>query len=97
MAATVERLDRAFTSAATCTNASTSKVEAYIAAGIAPATHRAYQSDLEHFRDWGGSILAADDHVATYLATMPALTRLLAVNSVAHGRAESGNSRGCVG
>ena len=68
MAAPVERLDRAFASAGICTRKSTSKVEAYIAAGIAPATRRAYQPDLDHFRAWGGSVPATDAQVASYLA-----------------------------
>ena len=37
-------------------------------AGIAPATRRAYKTDLEHFRAWGGSIPTTDLQLAAYLA-----------------------------
>jgi integrase len=66
------------------------RVEAYVEAGIAPATRRAYRADLDHFRTWGGSMPATDAEVAAYLAAhagvlSPAtLTRRLAAISVAH-------------
>jgi hypothetical protein len=34
---------------------SSDAVRAYVAAGIAPATRRAYKADLEHFRAWAGT------------------------------------------
>jgi len=66
------------------------KVSSYIEAGIAPATRRAYQSDLDHFRAWGGSVPATDAQIASYLAdqagvlSVATLTRRLAALSVAH-------------
>jgi site-specific recombinase XerD len=66
-------------------------VEAYIRAGVAPATRRAYRADLDHFEAWGGTILATDDMVAAYLADhagvlkVSTLTRRLAAISIAHG------------
>lgn len=64
--------------------------QAYIQAGVAPATRAAYRADLDHFRAWGGDIPATEMQLAAYLAehaTMlrPAtLTRRLAAISVAH-------------
>ena len=46
----------------------TDAVRAYVEAGIAPATRRAYKTDLEHFRAWGGSIPTTDLQLAAYLA-----------------------------
>jgi integrase len=66
------------------------RVDAYIEAGVAPATRRAYQSDLDHFKDWGGSMPATCAELAAYLAahagvlTVATLTRRLAAISVAH-------------
>ena len=37
-----------------------SAVAAYIQAGVAPATRRAYRADLNHFEAWGGTIPATD-------------------------------------
>jgi len=65
-------------------------VEAYVEAGIAPATRRAYHADVDHFRAWGGTIPATDTELAAYIAThaktlRPAtLIRRLAAISVAH-------------
>jgi integrase len=65
-------------------------VEAYVQAGIAPATKRAYRADLSHFEVWGGIIPATDALVAAYLAQHAAvlkastLTRRLAAISIAH-------------
>jgi integrase len=65
-------------------------VEAFVQAGIAPATRRAYRSDLDHFLAWGGTIPASDAAVAAYLAAhadqlkVATLNRRLAAISVAH-------------
>jgi integrase len=65
-------------------------VEAFIQAGIAPATRRAYRSDLDHFLAWGGAMPATDAQIAAYVAAHAAtlkvatLTRRLAAISVAH-------------
>ena len=73
-----------------CTPSLSPEVESYIEAGIAPATRRAYRSDLDHFRAWGGDIPATDAQLAAYLAAhamilKPAtLARRLAAISVAH-------------
>jgi len=73
-----------------CRHDATAKVSAYIEAGIAPATRRAYQSDLDQFRAWGGAVPATDAQIASYLAdhagvlSVATLTRRLAAISVAH-------------
>ena len=73
-----------------CISAPSSTVEAYVQAGVAPATRRAYRADLEHFRAWGGSIPTTDDQIAAYIADHGAvlkvatLTRRLAAISIAH-------------
>ena len=66
------------------------EVEAYVQAGIASATKRAYRADLAHFRAWGATIPATEALVAAYLADHAALlkvstlTRRLATVSIAH-------------
>ena len=76
--------------AGTCTTMLEAEVEAYVQAGIASATKRAYRADLDHFRAWGGIIPATDTLVAAYLADHAALlkvstlTRRLAAFSIAH-------------
>ncbi len=40
----------------------------YLDASIAPATRRAYRSDLAHFLAWGGTIPATSQIIAEYLA-----------------------------
>jgi integrase len=73
-----------------CRDDATAKVSSYVEAGIAPATRRAYQSDLAHFHAWGGSVPATDAQIASYLAdhagvlSVATLTRRLAAISVAH-------------
>jgi predicted transport protein len=63
---------------------------AYVEAGIAPATRRAYKADLEHFRAWGGDVPTTDVQLAAYLAEhattlkVATLTRRLAAISIAH-------------
>ncbi len=65
-------------------------VEAYVRAGVAPATRRAYRADLDRFEAWGGSIPATEDMVAVYIAEqattlkVSTLTRCLAAISIAH-------------
>lgn len=61
------------TSAANCTNSSAincteSSVSKYIKAAMADNTRRGYQSDLNHFRSWGGSIPSTPEIVSHYLA-----------------------------
>ena len=83
----VERRDQFF--AVNCKNAARS-VEAYVEAGIASATKRAYRGDLNHFESRGRAIPATDALVAGYLADHAAvlkvstLTRRLAAVSIAH-------------
>jgi len=66
------------------------KIREFIAAAIAPNTRRAYASDLEHFRAWGGSVPATAEIVARYLAdhaqmlTVATLARRLAAIRRAH-------------
>ena len=90
MVATVERRDRVFVSADICTNASTSKVEAYNEAGIAPATRRAYPIRPRPLPRLGrfcaghgcpGRLLSRRQCRSAHVAT---LTRRLAAISVAH-------------
>ena len=65
-------------------------VEVFVQAGVAPATRRAYRSDLDHFFAWGGTIPASDAEIAAYLAAhaevlkVATLNRRLAAISVAH-------------
>jgi integrase len=76
--------------AVNCKSDSSEAVRAYVEAGIAPATRRAYKADLEHFRDWGGDIPTTDIQLAAYLAQqatilkVATLTRRLAAISIAH-------------
>jgi integrase len=76
--------------AVTCKLEPNDAVRAYVEAGIAPATRRAYKADLEHFRAWGGDIPTTDLQLAAYLAEQAAilkvatLTRRLAAISIAH-------------
>jgi integrase len=76
--------------AGACAEMPRAGVEAYVQAGIAPATKRAYRADLNHFEAWGGTIPATDALVAAYLADQAAvlkastLTRRLAAVSIAH-------------
>ena len=76
--------------AGACTETLRAEVEAYVQAGIASATKRAYRADLDHFEAWGGTIPATDAQVAAYLADHAAvlkvstLTRRLAAVSIAH-------------
>jgi integrase len=76
--------------ASACTALLRAEVEAYVRAGIASATKRAYRADLSHFEAWGGAIPATDALVATYLADhatvlkASTLTRRLAAISIAH-------------
>jgi hypothetical protein len=43
-----------------CKSQPSDTVCAYVEAGIAPATRRAYKADLDHFRAWGGDIPTTD-------------------------------------
>jgi hypothetical protein len=49
--------------AGNCTNLA-SAIEAYVEAGIAPATRRAYRADLDHWGPWGGRLPATEAQVA---------------------------------
>ena len=74
--------------AVTCNSEPSDTVRAYVEAGIAPATRRAYKADLEHFRAWGGDIPTTDIQLAAYLAEQATilkaatLTRRLAAVSI---------------
>jgi integrase len=65
------------------------KVRAFLEASIAASTRRAYQSDLDHFHAWGGSVPASAETVAKYLADHARIlsTATLARRTVAIGRA----------
>jgi integrase len=86
----LERPIRMPACAGTCTATLRAGVEAYVQAGIAFATKRAYRADRNHFEAWGGVIPATDAQVAAYLADhatvlkVSALTRRLAAVSIAH-------------
>ncbi len=66
-------------------------VRAYVRGAISESTRRAYQSDLRHFLDWGGTVPATDVTVAGYLAAhagalgVATLARRVASISKAHG------------
>jgi hypothetical protein len=51
-----------------CTVDPARTVKDYVEAGIAPATRRAYRTDLNDFQAWGGTLPATDAQVANYLA-----------------------------
>ena len=76
--------------AVTCKSQPSDTVRAYVEAGIAPATRRAYKADLDHFRAWGGHIPTTDLQLAAYLAEqattlkVATLIRRLAAISIAH-------------
>ena len=76
--------------AVTCKSEPSDAVRAYVEAGIAPATRRAYKADLDHFRAWGGDIPTTEIQLAAYLAEqattlkVATLTRRLAAISIAH-------------
>jgi integrase len=55
-------------SAINCTNGLPDTVASYVRDSVAPNTRRAYLSDLAEFEQWGGSIPASAETVATYLA-----------------------------
>ena len=89
-AGALEHPTRMPVSAGACTEALRAEVEAYVQAGIASATKRAYRADLDHFKAWGGTVPATDAQLAAYLADHAAvlkvstLTRRLAAVSIAH-------------
>jgi hypothetical protein len=76
--------------ASICTNHPAGTVTAYAEAGTTPATRRAYRTDLDHFKAWGGTLPAANAQVVNYLADhatvlkVATLTRRLAAIAVAH-------------
>ncbi|MEH6528304.1 MAG: hypothetical protein V7723_19730 [Sneathiella sp.] len=43
-------------------------MKGYVEDAISPNTRRAYNSDLAHFTNWGGTIPATKEMVASYLA-----------------------------
>lgn len=65
-------------------------VREYVQAAIAENTRRAYQSDLRHFLEWGGTLPAMPNMIADYLAahatslSVATLIRRLAAISKAH-------------
>jgi hypothetical protein len=56
---------------------STREVEAYVEAGIGPATKRAYRTDLAPFEAWGWTLPATDAPVANYLADHATVLKVL--------------------
>lgn len=71
-------------------NCLSEEVRGYVKDAISPNTRRAYKSDLAHFENWGGTIPASKEMVATYLAdhatslAIATLQRRLASISIAH-------------
>ena len=65
-------------------------VARYLQASVAENTRRAYQSDLEHFAQWGGAIPSTPVRIASYLAAhatthkVATLRRRLAAIAKAH-------------
>ena len=65
-------------------------VARYLQASVAKNTRRAYQSDIEHFTQWGGAIPATPVQIASYLAAhatahkVATLRRRLAAIAKAH-------------
>ena len=64
------------------------KVREFLQASIAASTRRAYQSDLDHFLAWGGSMPATPETIARYLADFATMLSMatLARRIVAIGR-----------
>jgi integrase len=68
-------------------------IQEFVTAAIAPNTRRAYTSDLQHFRAWGGRVPASPQQVASYLAhhartlSTATLARRLAAIARAHATA----------
>lgn len=64
-------------------------VSDYLLAALATNTQRAYQQDLQHFLNWGGTIPATPECVASYLASHAAHLSVATLNRrmVAIGRA----------
>lgn len=66
------------------------KLLSYLHAALATSTLRAYRADLKHFREWGGSVPATPEMVASYLAAhagflaIATLTRRLVAIRCAH-------------
>ena len=66
-------------------------LQRYLNQAVPENTRRAYESDLRHFRAWGGAIPANDRMIAEYLAmhaetlSVATLERRLATLSKAHG------------
>jgi integrase len=79
----------AISRAINCTNG-LDDVGAYVRAGTAPATKRAYRADMEHFLRWGGDVPETEERLSRYLAAhattlkVATLMRRLAAISVAH-------------
>lgn len=77
-------------SAINCTDGLPDNVASYVRDGIAENTRRAYLSDLTKFQDFGGSIPATAETVASYLAchadtlSVATLVRRIASISKAH-------------
>lgn len=67
----------------------------YICAALAGASRRAYQADLAHFLQWGGSIPASPERIAEYLSAFGGKlsASTLSRRVVAIGRAHT--SQGC--
>jgi integrase len=87
------------TLAINCTTELPDQVREYVQASLAENTRRAYVSDLEHFRAWGGRVPATDVVLASYLAahagrlSVSTLSRRLAAIAKAHGAAATNPGR----
>ncbi|MFT4095754.1 MAG: site-specific integrase [Rhodoblastus sp.] len=85
----IELTDASTEFAVNCTSVA-AKVRALVEDSVSPATRRAHASDLRHFAEWGGSIPAAPETIAEYLAdhagelTVSTLTRRAGTLSKAH-------------
>ncbi len=71
--------------------AKTQKLDDLIEAAISPNTRRAYRTDMQHFKDWGGTVPASPETVADYLAAHAGVLSVatLARRLVAIGKAHT--------
>ena len=71
--------------------AKTQKLDDLIEAAISPNTRRAYRTDMQHFKDWGGTVPTSPETLADYLAAHAGVLSVatLARRLVAIGKAHT--------
>ena len=84
-AAALGRPIRMLACAGTCTATLRPEVEAYVQAGIASATKRAYRADLRPFPSVGWDLPATDTQITAYLADHAAVLKVSTLDSTSCG------------